>query len=114
MESPMSVTSALYYEAHVTIEPVFDARLAEAKAIAEPFQFRVADLLMKKREADTEERSKHDTFMTGHGKRYDDIEGRLVGLIQALDQGGFKVWRYKIEDTILDSRIDDRLDLLRE
>lgn len=107
-------TSVLYYEAHVTIEPVFDARLDDARDIAESYSFRLADLLMKKREADTEERSKHDTFMTGHGKQFEDIERRMIGLIHALQRGGFKVWRYKIEDTILDSRIVDKLGLLTD
>ena len=92
----------------MTLEPVFDERLAAARVIAEAHSFRLADLLMKKREADTEERSKDDTFMTGHGKRYDDIESRLT----ALNKSGCKVWCYKIEDSILNSRIDDKLGLL--
>lgn len=106
-------TARLYYEAHVTIEPVFDKRLEFACAIAKQNNFKMADLLMKKREQETESRSKNDTFMTGHGKDYADIKSNLINLILTLQLYGFKVWRYKIEDTLLDSRHDgDALMLL--
>lgn len=101
-----------YYESHVTIEPVFDDRLALAKQIAQGECFKVADLLMKKREEDTEERSSKDTFMTTHSKDLDDITRRTKWIVEALLSAGFKVWRYKIEDIVLDSRINDELDLL--
>jgi len=101
-----------YYEVHVTIEPVFDDKLEQARLIAEKYKFRVANLLMKKREKDTEERSAKDTFMTGHGKLYRDVATRVIGLVKELHAEGFKVWRYKIEDTMIDSRITDELDLL--
>lgn len=99
-------TARLYYEAHVTIEPVFGDRLFYARVIAEKHKFKVADLLMKKREEDTEERSKKDTFITGHGKQFEDIVSRLNALVAELRAEGYKVWRYKIEDTLLDSRHD--------
>lgn len=102
----------LYYEAHITIEPVFDARLETARELASKFGFRVADLLMKKREKDSAERSANDTFMTGHGKYYDDLRRAMAALIHELQTNRFKVWRYKIEDTVVDSRIEDKLNLL--
>jgi hypothetical protein len=101
-----------YYEAHVTIEPVFDGRLETAKLVAEGWKFKVADLLMKKREADTETRSSKDTFMTSHSKELEDITNRTIEVVRQLKLKGFKVWRYKIEDTVLDSRIQDELHLL--
>jgi hypothetical protein len=105
--------SKLYYEAHITIEPVFDERRDRAAMIASIFDFRLADLLMKKREADTEERSSKDTFMTGHSKSRKDIEERTKLAVTALLGEGFKVWRYKIEDTLLDSRTHDFWGLLK-
>jgi hypothetical protein len=110
--TPRSDGSELYFESHVTIEPVFDARLEQAKILAAEYKFRVADLLMKKREADTEERSAKDTFMTGHGQSLHDIENRTMRLVNELKDHGFKVWRYKIEDTVLDSRTKDVWNLL--
>ncbi len=68
----------MYYESHVTIEPVFDDRLEEATQIAINHKFRIANLLMQKRESDLPERSKHDTFMTGH-------EGTHIGGLDAIN-----------------------------
>lgn len=107
-----SDTSKLYYEAHITIEPVFDYRRDVAGVIAESNKFKLADLLMKKRSEDTEKRSSKDTFMTGHSKSRLDIEKRTRDTIVQLQEHGFKVWRYKIEDTLLDSRTEDVFKLL--
>ena len=105
--------SKLYYEAHITIEPVFDLERAVASNIAMPYNFKLADLLMKKRNEDTEERSSKDTFMTGHSKSFKDLEQRTKECIMTLQIAGFKVWRYKIEDTILDSRTEDVFNLIK-
>lgn len=102
----------LYLEAHVTIEPIFDEQLEKAKEIAAKFNFRVAELLMKKRSDDTETRSKYDTFMTGHSKSLKDINSRIVGLVSELKANDYKCWRYKVEDTLHDSRHYDTLGLL--
>ena len=67
---------------------------------------------MRKRSEDSEVRSKNDTFMTGHGKIYSDISNRMSDCIQELKNNGFKVWRYKIEDTLLDSKFTDHFKLL--
>jgi acetolactate synthase small subunit len=103
-----------YYEAHITIEPIFDDRLLFAKHMAERRGFNIASLLMKKREEDTEQRSQYDTFMTAHSKSSIEIEHKIIGFVHALQAEGFKVWRYKIEDIVMDSRINDTLSLLGE
>lgn len=112
LRDPQPDTVRLYLEAHITIEPVFDERRAQAAEIANRFNFRLADLLMKKRAEDTEERSSKDTLMTGHSKSKADITHRLQHLVRALQSAGFKVWRYKIEDTLVDSRTEDEFNLL--
>lgn len=103
---------SFYYEAHVTVEPVFDDALEEFKRIAAAHQFRVADLLMQKRAEDTPERSKYDTFCTGRATDYVVLLNLMVSMIRQLKLQGFKVWRYKIEDTLFDSRHEDTLHLL--
>jgi hypothetical protein len=103
--SPPEHTTQLYFEAHVTVDPVFDGRLLQMKAIVKPYQFRVADLLMKKRAQDTAERSKEDTFCTGRGKNYADVKDRTTRLVSALKTFGFKVRRWKIENTLDDVRL---------
>ena len=100
-------SSRHYYEAHVTVEPVFDGDLERFKIICHDYKFRVATLLMQKRREDSEERSKNDSFCTGRGISYTDIERRMLALVDRLTKEGFKVWRYKIESTLLDSRYDD-------
>jgi hypothetical protein len=106
----------MYYESHVTIEPVFDEQLDNATTIAIRHNFKIANLLMQKREADAPERSKHDTFMTGHSPTtvggLDDINIRTMELIADLKSNGFKVWRYKIEHAIIDSRNVDIWELI--
>lgn len=77
----IKMKSKLYYEAHVTVEPVFEEQYQLLKKISEQYNFRIADLLMKKRDSDTPERSKYDTSMTGHGTDLDDMKGRLTMLI---------------------------------
>ena len=96
-----------YYEAHITIEPVFEKDLEKFKEICKEFDFHVAELLMKKRKKDTGKRSTNDSFCTGRSISYSDIEMRMLELIEKLKKLSFKVWRYKIESTLLDSRYDD-------
>lgn len=102
----------LYYESHVTIEPVFDDERERAHVIASRHGFKLAKLLMQKRTVDTPERSKHDTFMTSHGTDSEDIIKRTQDVVIELIANGFRVWRYKVEDTLLDSRNEDELKLL--
>ena len=105
---------SLYFEAHVTIEPVFDDRLTRFKEVCGWHGFRAAELLMKKRSTDLPERSQHDSFCTGRDQIYELLERRLRMLVQDLRREGFQVWRYKIEDTIIDSRHDDILHMITE
>lgn len=97
----------LYYESHVTIEPVFGAELDRIRDIAGAHRFRVADLLMQKRQDDTPERSRHDTFCTGRGNDDADLGRRMFALVGDLRDAGYKVWRYKIEHVVIDSKVDD-------
>lgn len=102
-------TAALYYEAHVTIDPVEEWRRPEVENLAHNSGFRLAKLLMDKGVP-----SQLDTFMTGHSKDLDDIKHRTELTVRLLKGNGFNVRRYKIEDTLLDSRHDDVFKLLGE
>lgn len=105
-------TTELYFECHITVEPLFDERLADFKEIAQTHQFRIADLLMQKRATDTPERSQHDSFCTGRSTDYEDLWSRMCALVNDLGTTGIRVWRYKIENTLLDSNVQDSLGLL--
>lgn len=103
---------SLYYEAHVTIDPIFDARRDVAAEIATKFGFRLAKLIMRKREADAELPAQDDTFMTANSTDVTSIQSMTRRCVRELQAAGFVVRRYKIEDTILDSRHNDELGLL--
>jgi hypothetical protein len=106
------MAETLYYEVHITIEPVFDEQLEQVRKLGQSMNFKVADLLMKKRKDDTETRSQYDTFMTAHCKTMNDAIISIVNVCNELKLQGFKVWRYKIEDVIIDSRNQDVLRIL--
>jgi len=99
--------SDLYYECHITIEPVFGPRLELLKEVVRPMGFRVADLLMLRNREATPERSEYDTFCTTRGKDYEDIVARMEWAVDSLQNCGFDVWRYKVEDTLLDVRVNN-------
>jgi hypothetical protein len=105
--------SKLYYEAHVTLEPVYEdsPKAAVLRRIAVKFDFRVADLLMKKRSIDTPERSMFDSFLTTRHPDFDVVKARVFCAVTALKDEGFDVWRFKIEDTVMDSQLEDYPDM---
>ena len=77
----------MYYESHVTVEPLFGEDLEKLKSIAEVYKFRVADLLMQKRPEDSPERSKYDTFATGQHKNL-----RLIGVARDYIGNRYLLW----------------------
>ena len=97
-----------YFECHVTIDPVFEEQFEQVRAIAERHQFRVAELLMQKRAADTLERSKYDTFMTGRGSYYTKLKVQMEALVAELSTV-CAVRRCKIEETLFDTKFGDKL-----
>ena len=94
-------TTDLYFEAHVTTEPVSGGRLAALREVAGKFGFRVANLVMMR---DFDVPNDNDAFMTGRSDTYDGLEIRVLLLTNALRHAGFVVRRYKIENTLLDIR----------
>ena len=105
-----NLTTRLYFECHITIEPVDDGADRDVlKDLAHAHGFRVAELLMAKRREDTPERSKYDTFLTGRGVLVMELKNRAQALVQDLHANGFTVWRTKIEETLLDTDYGDSL-----
>jgi hypothetical protein len=96
-----------YYEAHLTFEPVFGRRLKELSTVCSQFGFHLATLLMKKRAKATPTRAAEDSFATGRSVSYSELESRMLRLMRIVRNEGFQIWRYKIEETALDSRYDD-------
>lgn len=101
-----------YYEAHVTIEPVFNERLEQLNVMARFHGFHVADLLMKKRVEDQPERSQYDSFTTARDSNLGALKLKTAAFVRRLRENGFQVWRYKIESTVFDSRYEDAFGIL--
>lgn len=91
--------SDLYYECHVTVDTEFaKGHLDLFTKISEMYDFRVASFLMFIHNGEPK------AFTTGRAKSRAEIEMRMLGICRALKANGFKVLRYKIEDTLLDSK----------
>lgn len=93
-------TTELYFETHITIDPVEEFQEPELKRLASEFGFRVAELYMKKGE-----RSRLDSFMTTRGTNYEDVYLRTLACVEALISRDYVVRRYKIENTLLDVKL---------
>jgi hypothetical protein len=89
------------FECHLTTEPVFDERLEELKHLCaeSPVPFKVAKLYMQHHEL-----SRKDTFMTAHHEQRYVLQTAMCELIHKLKTAGFKIWRYKIEEILVDSK----------
>jgi len=94
------------FEGHVTIEPVYDDDRDKADELAKLYGFKLADLIMQKSRTATAERSDKDTFMTGHSVDFDSLSNRMANLGRELRSAGFSVWRFKIEEILLDEKFE--------
>lgn len=93
--------NVLYYESHVTIEPVASVdRAVKLEALCQACGFKVAKLLMQ-----TGEPSRKDTFCSSRSDDIVDISHRMLDLVDTLRDRDFKVFRYKIEAVITDVRL---------
>lgn len=91
--------NAIYYECHVTVEPVFGDRLAVLEQLARAHGFKVAKLLMDKGP------STKDSFCTGHARDFGELQERMRLLSSSLLANGFSLWRRKIEAVVFDERL---------
>lgn len=96
----MGPITNLYFETHITIDPVDEDQEDFLKNLVFSYGFRVAELYMKKGD-----RSRLDSFMTTRGTDYEDVRSRTVRCVDTLVNSGYKVRRYKIENTLLDVRL---------
>jgi hypothetical protein len=93
---------ALYYECHITIEPVEGERLELFEQLSKKYKFKVANLLMRK----SLKRSTLDAFTTAKSKKYEVIFGSMNSLLNELKENNFTIYRDKIEKVLHDSKIN--------
>ena len=96
-------TTELYFESHITTDPVFGDALTTFRQVAQKTSFRVADLVLMKPGLD--EKHVGDIFMSTRSTDYTDIHDRTLKCVALLQQCGFNVRRYKIENTLIDKRL---------
>lgn len=93
-------TTELYFEAHITIEPIEDSVLRKRVVeLGNAHGFRLATFLMKK------EGPVPDDFFSARGPHYESLEEMVYSMVQYLGECGVTVKRYKIENTLLDVRL---------
>lgn len=90
----------LYYEAHVNFARNADTELAGAKLEAELPNWKLATFEMHKDREPT-------GFITGRHKSLVEIKRQTLAVVCKLREWGFEVLRWKIEDTVLDSKHGD-------
>ena len=97
----MNIDGVLYYECHVTIEPVFGERLEFLKKLAETYTFRVANLVMLGKDFPNQK----DSFCSARHSRLETLRELMLLFVHAAKETGFKVFRYKLEATLFDTKI---------
>ena len=96
-----------YFEAHVTIKPVERPLLDTFLTIAKDHRFAVATF--------TKDSAGPDSMIcTGRGKTAEELRARMLRVVTDLRTMGLTVTRYKLESTILDSRVNDAILPLKE
>ena len=107
--------SRLYYEAHVTIEPLTDETRPVVENLCSRLGFKIAEFLMQRAAPGQEDVPANDpnSFTSARDVSSQKIGQRVRALVLCLRAMGVEVRRYKIEDTMLDTKHeDDLLDVL--
>jgi len=92
-------TTELYFEAHITYEQKTktELKLSDLEETAAKFGFKIADFAMYKPGAPEPKK-----FCSTRSKDYVDILNRTGLMCAMLGTIGYKVTRYKIENTLID------------
>lgn len=99
-KSPATVDEAIYYESHITLDPVTDMkRLGDLAELLSQHGFRLAKLYMEKGKP-----SDLDSFTTARDADVAHLTTRSRQAVFALVEAGFRVRRCKIEAALFDIR----------
>lgn len=97
--------SELYFECHITFDPDYLISSEVMEEIAGRFGFKVATFLMKK------DGPQPDAFCSARDSHYERLVARCGDMLRTLRDMNLKVKRYKIENTLMDSKFEG--DVLR-
>ena len=99
------------FEAHVTVEPLQGQLKEHFDRVCQCNGFKPANLVMIKEDGSSTP-SNQDTFCTARGNSVSELKQLIYSLAGDLDNLRIKIWRYKIESIIIDSKFNDELNLL--
>ena len=102
-------TTKLYFEAHITTDPIQEDKIEETRAWLKDMGFKIAPLIMLK----TGEKHSADSFISCRDTDFENISLRVLAVVLFLQKAGIHVRRYKIENTLVDSRKEDKFQLLK-
>ena len=104
--------SQYYYECHITIEPVIGDRLKELQEAVKEYTFKVASLVMLKENGIDSSVPRKDCFMSAKNVDYNVLYENMILMLDYLKSNSYKIYRYKIENILMDSKIHDILHFL--
>lgn len=97
--------SRLYYEAHITVEAGTEDQWAYFAEGARSVGWRAS----KFSEDEVDDMS-GKWFLSYRHEILDVVKVTIIGIVRAINRLGFQVLRYKIEDTLLDSKHGDTIE----
>lgn len=100
----------LYFETHVTVDPLTEEQQHLADAVLTSFGFKRAELVMLK--DNTVSPHYGDAFYSSRHYGMRSARQSVAAAVGWFTGMGIRVRRYKIEFTIMDSRIEDQMNLL--
>jgi hypothetical protein len=103
----INYTTKLYFECHVNFKPISPDFRDLLEKICQFHGFRLARLL------NMNMTNSIDTFCTTRGTVFKDVLDRTRFFITETKVNGFDSTRYKIENTLIDSKIRDDFGLLK-
>ena len=104
MPDNMPQSSRLYYEAHITVAAKTPDKWPQFTAWAEANELRAS-----KFDVDDVDQYHGAWFLSGRDTELNSIKERIGAAVQSLQKSGYMVMRWKIEDTVLDSKHGDTL-----
>lgn len=99
-----------YYEAHINLGDMTSFEEKALPMLLDVLGFKTTDIVNVP--IDGLEQEDFHTIITTKGENLAEITTRVRASVELLKLSGYKVNRYKIESTIIDSKYEDKWELL--
>lgn len=95
-------TTALYFETHITLDPVDGEALKKVQELCTKYNMRISTLILRREDGSPGEQHKDDIFISGRYLYYNEAVDKVQAMVVAVQHLNIKVRRYKIENTLKD------------